>query len=378
MSKYGKQRLIEMMNKVAGTSLNEIDWEDTFSDVSKTCINTEQLKEYLNDRIRNSELKPHLRRREPLDKPHVHLSALNFDEGGEIDVESFIKNITQFPNKILGKNEKIKKSEDETSVGYNIGIPALRGLVYDLDGKEFYIVNTCPGAGSCAAICYAKRGNYIQYPASFVNKTRILNFLLNHPDKFEQVLEHEIEIEILKNENKRVVLRWNDSGDFFGKKFYEIATNITRNLIEKGYNFQSYGYTKMGDIINVDDPNMTLNFSDNANKKETEKVDAGNIKGSKIVPQTLFDDLFVRNSRGKIMTNAEGKLEYKDPNGLDTLKDRISKKYDVDKNRLLSYDELLKTPEGKPNQYDVIVLPKGEGDVSAQRKDVKTTFLLFH
>lgn len=378
MKKSNKERLFEMMNRVGGMPLDEVDWENTFSDVSKTCINVEQLKEYLNERLQNRDLKPHLRRKEPLDKPHIHLSAVKFDETGDIDVEQFIKDITQFPNKILGKNEKMKKSEGATTVGYNVGIPALRGLVYDMENQEFYVVNTCPGAGSCAVICYAKRGNYIQYPASFVNKTRILNFLLNYPDRFEKILEHEIEIEILKNEDKKVVLRWNDSGDFFTKKFYEIASKITQDLINKGYNFKSYAYTKMGDIVNMGDPNITMNFSDDANKKETEKVNAGQIKGSKIVPQKLFDDLFIKDNRGKITTDENGSMMYKDTNGLDILKDRISKQFGVDKSRILSYDELLKTPQGEKNQYDVIVLPKGEGDVAAQREDVRTTFLLFH
>ena len=42
-----RKRLFEMMNRVAKMPLDEIDWEGEFSDVSKTCINTEELKEYL-------------------------------------------------------------------------------------------------------------------------------------------------------------------------------------------------------------------------------------------------------------------------------------------------------------------------------------------
>ena len=366
------------MNKVAKMPLDEIDWKGEFSDVSKTCVNIEELKEYLNDRIANRELKPHLRRREPLDKPHIHLSAVPFDDGGEIDIETFITDITKMPNEILGKNEKIKKSEDNNSIGFNVGVPALRGLVYDIENKRFYYVNTCPGAGSCATICYAKRGNYIQYPGPFVNRTRVLNLLLNYPEKFERILAREIEIKLLKNEEKTVNLRWNDSGDFFANKFFEIASRITKTLLESGYNLKSYAYTKMGDLVNIGDSNITMNFSDDANKKEREKVDADVIKGSKIVPPKLFDDLFVKDKRGAYMVNNLGKMMFKDENGLSKLKDRVSDTYGVNIETLLTYDELLETPKGEKNQHNVIIMPKGDGDVSAQREDVKTTFLLFH
>lgn len=373
-----RKRLFEMMNRVAKMPLDEIDWEGDFSDVSKTCINTEELKEYLNDRIANRELKPYQRKSAPLDMPHIHLSALSFDEAGELNVEQFITDITKFPNEILGKNEKIKKSETESTVGFNIGIPALRGLVYDIDNKEFYVVNTCPGAGTCKVICYAKRGNYIQYPVSFVNRTRILNLLLNEPEKFEKILEHEIEIKILKNEDKQVGIRWNDSGDFFTNKFFEIASRITANLLKKGYDLKSYAYTKMGDVVNMGDPNMIINFSDDASRRETEKVDTETVKSSKIVPQNIFDDLLLKNERGRFEVDEKGKTIFKDSNGLDILKNRISNRFGVSEDSLLSYDEMMKTPEGEKNQYNVIIMPKGDGDVSAQREDVKTTFLLFH
>ena len=35
MTKYTTQRLFEMMNRVAGMPLTEVDWEGDFSDVSQ-------------------------------------------------------------------------------------------------------------------------------------------------------------------------------------------------------------------------------------------------------------------------------------------------------------------------------------------------------
>jgi hypothetical protein len=42
------------------------------------------------------------------------------------------------------------------------------------------------------------------------------------------------------------------------------------------------------------------------------------------------------------------------------------------------YDDMLKMPVGDEKKWNVIVLPKGQGDVAAQRKDVQRTFLLYH
>ena len=78
------------------------------------------------------------------------------------------------------------------------------------------------------------------------------------------------------------------------------------------------------------------------------------------------------------MVNNLGKMMFKDENGLSKLKDRVSDTYGVNIETLLTYDELLETPKGEKNQHNVIIMPKGDGDVSAQREDVKTTFLLFH
>ena len=60
------------------------------------------------------------------------------------------------------------------------------------------------------------------------------------------------------------------------------------------------------------------------------------------------------------------------------LKSRFGLKYGVDPTTILTYDELLNTPEGEPLQYNVMIAPKGEGDIGAQRPDVQYSFLMFH
>lgn len=369
-----KQRLFEMMGSVAGLPINEIDWEGEFSDVSKECLNVEALKEYLNNVLANQNLPSDKRTKSLL---LVHNKAIPFDEKGDIDVQAFIDDITKTPSDIISQNEKMGKSSTDNTITFNIGIPALRGLVYDSDENKFYIVNTCPGAGACARVCYARRGRYVLNTPVFRKQTRVLNLLLNEPDFFEKLLKHEIEMLLRKNKGKKVLFRWNDAGDFFSKKYFQIAANITKELKDKGYNFGSYAHTKVGDVYNMNDPNVLLNFSVDAAEKERKKVDLSSAKTSEIVPTTLFGDLFAKKGP-HFLTTDDGKMIPNDENSINTLKQRISDEFNVDINTLIMYDELVKIPESNEKKYNVIVLPKGQGDVAAQRSDVQRTFLLYH
>jgi hypothetical protein len=95
------------------------------------------------------------------------------------------------------------------------------------------------------------------------------------------------------------------------------------------------------------------------------------------VPPGIFRDLFTRDV-AHFAVDAKGHLIPKDENSVETLKQRIADKFNVDINTLIMYDDLLKIPEGDEKIHNVIVLPKGQGDVAAQRRDVKRTFLLYH
>jgi hypothetical protein len=87
----------------------------------------------------------------------------------------------------------------------------------------------------------------------------------------------------------------------------------------------------------------------------------------------------VLKSRNEFATDDRGKVIFKDGNnGIIELKKRLANTFNVDFNSILTYDEFMKTPIGEPKQYNVIVMPKGDGDRAAQRQDVKYSFLLFH
>jgi hypothetical protein len=381
--------LCETINRIKQNSgmlifeadINEINWEKDFQDVSKKCINPNELTAYLNKVVTNSQQKPADRDKLALDRPYIHSKTIPFDEEGEINVDEFIKKITAMPNDILSINMKMEKSKTDDSFSVNIGIPALRGLVYDIENSAFYIVNTCPGAGTCAMICYARKGSYVMFPDVFLKQTKILNLLLNYPERFEKLLTRELESIALKNPDKQILFRWNDAGDFFTKKYYEIALRITNNLKSEGYNINSYAYTKMGDVVNMADPNFIVNFSNDANKKETSKViDVEGSKQSVIVPKELFDDLLEKTpgKSSNYLTNEKGKVVFSKPENVNILKQRLASKYGVDVKSILTYDELLSTPVGAEKQYNVVIMPKGDGDRSAQRSDVKMSFLCFH
>ena len=388
MNKNNKAILFEEVTRMKMLSgemmteemMNEIDWENDFSDVSAKCITPAALADYLNSVIDNSEKKPADREKLGLDKPYIHSKRIPRTNSGEIDIEAFIKNITAMPKDIISVNDKMKKSVTDNTFSVNIGIPALRGLVYDIDGGQFYFINTCPGAGTCATICYARKGSYVIYPDVFVKQTRVLNLLMNYPERFEKILRLELETLAIKNPGKTIEFRWNDAGDFFAKKYLDIALSITKKLKADGYDIKSYAYTKMGDVVNLMDPDMVVNFSMDANRKQTGRVkNLGKAKKSETIEKSMFDDLFVKSkSKRDYEVDEKGRPIYINKNAVNVLKQRLADKYGVDVNTILTYDELLNTPEGEPLQYNVMIAPKGEGDIGAQRPDVEYSFLMFH
>jgi len=366
-------RLYEMLDKVGGTVIDEIDWSNEFPDVNKTCLDMNEVLSLLNDVLINHGKNPANRIKSQL---YIHNKNIKSNDSGEIDVNEFIRNITQIPREILSQNKKIQNSELAGEIGYNIGIPALMGIVYDIENKKFYKISTCPGAGSCAKICYARKGNYVLLPAVSMKQTRILNLLLNDPNLFEEILYEELKNAIIHNPSKTITLRFNDAGDFFSKRFFQIAKDITKNLINSGYKFKSYAYTKMGEVINIGDPNMILNFSDDASSAEKQKITKTGIKTSKIIPQFFFDEFLEKDKRGRYAVDSNNKPIFK-PNGLNSLKSKLSNEFNIPIDTIITYSEMLNIPEGD-KKYNVIIMPKGDGDVGARRNDIMISFLLQH
>ena len=331
--------------------------------------------------------------------PYVHRSLVKDlipivdQEKNPYDLDKLAKDITVRPTKLLKQNEKMQHSDGTTSIFYNVGIPALTGLGYDEEKQEFVIINTCPGAGECKTFCYALKGGYVQWRASSLSQTRILNYLWNDPDGFMEQLSTEIDRENRKADAKqgkhKVTIRWHDAGDFFSDKYLEMAYKLAATHPTVDF----YAYTKIADVagsVQNRPPNFKINFSMGARRGEEKRVDFGVTKHSSVVPKDIFNDL-IQKDGNKIIKDKDGKIQWNSPEDWETFKERLANKYSINPQTIISYSEMMDIPLGsrtkgdnadgargfKNDLWNVVVAP-GDGDDSANRADVLGTYLLMH
>tara|TARA_R110000796_G_scaffold17457_1_gene53706 strand:+ start:252 stop:2039 length:1788 start_codon:yes stop_codon:yes gene_type:complete len=331
--------------------------------------------------------------------PYIHRSNVQDlipivdQEKNPYDLDKLAADITVRPTKLLKQNEKMQHSDGTTSIFYNVGLPALTGLGYDETNKEFVVINTCPGAGECKTFCYALKGGYVQWRASSLSQTRILNFLWNDPNGFMEQLSTEIDREARKADAKqgkhKVTVRWHDAGDFFSDEYLDLAYTLAATHPTVDF----YAYTKIADVagaVQNRPPNFKINFSMGARKGEEKRVDFGITKHSSVVPKDLFNDL-IQKDGNKLIKDAEGRIQWNNPEDWETFKERLANKYSIDPKTILSYSEMMQTPLGsrskgdnadgargfKNDLWNIVVAP-GDGDDSANRSDVLGTYLLMH
>lgn len=304
--------------------------------------------------------------------PFVHRSNIIDDNGKVIDQEKLKSLIAVRPEKLLKQNTKIQHSGGQSYTFYDISLPALRGLIVDESTNQFKIVTTCPAAGACKIYCYAKRGGFVQWKAASLSQTRMVNFLLNDYLGFKVKLISELNSAVARNakKNVKVVLRWMDSGDFMSEKYLMLAFDVARSTP----NIIHYGYTKQVGMVSaaIKPSNFVFNFSMGAIKPEEDKIKKSD-KQSIVVPKQVFKDLIVKDENGNWKPN--------NPEDLDTLKRKLSLKYNVSEDTIITYNDLQEIPYNPDNivdaKYSVIVGP-GNGDDAAMRKDVQIVFLLIH
>jgi len=354
----------KLLNEAINQYINEISWEKDFADVQKECLSPEELKSYLNRVISNANKGYGEREKFSPKMPFIHSKSKLF-KGGKLDIEDFAKRITEKPNSLINTNEKMLKSGQPNEYFYKTGVPAFRGIAYDISKNRFYVINTCPGAGECRVICYALKGRYIQYPNSYDLMTRRLNYLLNYPNEYENQLYVELKQictkhKALKGYESKIILRWNDSGDFFTKKYVSIAEKVIKKLQEEGFNIIDDAYTKMADVAKSSNIGSVA-FSLGGSKKERSKIDTDKQKISVWVPTELFKGLDLAKISDKQL-----------------LKQKVAEYFNLPLKDIITYAELLKTPENpKLMKWHVLVTPN-DGDDAAARKDVKTILLTQH
>ena len=167
---------------------------------------------------------------------------------------------------LLGNgNTKLQKTAKEFNVRiFNFSIPAGNDK---LTGKI-----TCPFAGSCLKLCYAKRGMY-----RFGNVERALS-------KRYQASKEENFVELISNElskvkkDKQTYVRIHDSGDFYSPSYFQKWLEIAR--LNPSVRF--YAYTKSHSFIRgIELPeNFDLIFS--LGSKNDELIDQEKERHSKI------------------------------------------------------------------------------------------------
>lgn len=398
--------------------VNEINWEGDpskygFSDVSKTCMSIDAFVDGLNKQLdryqqqtakererfpRHAELEPE----KHLIPQYTKKSLVNTadKETGEINKETvmqFVQSITAMPKTIFDEGEKSKHTNelDPNVHTINTGIPALRAIVFDKDKQEFYSINTCKGAGSCIINCFALKGFYVLSDGKNKKLHQRVNLLVNDPHIYYQKALSEL-LSIAYREipqGKFLKIRWNDAGDWFSRTYYNIAVKITKELKKirmnvngKKINFAdhvlSYGYTKQGEFIDsARKHGMVMNFSMGAKQDEIQKVNMKNTKMSVIVPREVFSNVFAKRKK-------DDALDYKPGMNQEILRQKVrewavQQGYATPEEHLVYTHELVKIPESKlpfwkGTKYNVIVMPSGDSDVAAYRRDVHHTFLMEH
>lgn len=125
---------------------------------------------------------------------------------------------------LLTQNSKLKKTSEHFNVKvYNFGIPAFQDPE---TGKR-----TCPFAGSCAKICYARKGAYAW---SNVKPAFVARYKATKQANFVQLITDEL------RKKKVQYLRVHDSGDYYSPEYIQKWLEIARLNPQVKF----YSYTK--------------------------------------------------------------------------------------------------------------------------------------
>jgi len=320
-------------------------------------------------------------------KPIIHgsnIKAITKDDSNtEWNLADLAQQITTRPKQILGTNAKMAKSKKEGAITYDLTLPALSGIVVDEDTGEFVEIKTCPGAGECQLICYARKGGYRMFPASSMSAAQALNFLVNDPAGYMAMFDREVKAVDAKAKANgiKLLVRIHDAGDFFSKEYYNLAMDVARNNPDAKF----YFYTKMGEIATDTSapPNVVSQFSSGARSREVKTVNvvrgAGkHVKDAVTLPKDMFRGLFMTDAKGKYVKDAQGTTQVVNNEAWQQFKQKLAATYKIDPESVITYDQMVRIPEGPKPKWNVVVFPAGHGDLGAPRLDVQNQFLMFH
>ena len=363
----GDQEFQDYMTRIKGTP-------DIDKKTGEVKVDKKGIPKYISGKLKTDKYK----------MPYVHRSSAieYYDEAGkQFKQEAVIAALQQRPKALLKQNEKMKHSNGELEQFFNIGFAALTGIAVDESTGKLIVVNTCPGAGACKVDCFAMKGGKIQFKAAWLSDGRILTYLLNDPAGFFEQLSGEIakEERLGDKGGYSVTVRWHDAGDFFSTEYLDMALKMARQHPDVKF----YAYTKMAGAALAQKPgNFIINWSEGANTGQEKQIKAADptlakTKNSRIVPEKLFYDLLAKDEKGNLKKTPGGAWQPAGPDELKELKQRLAQAYGISASSILSYDEYMSKGKGSAMQWNVIVAP-GEGDLSANDRNVLSTLLLRH
>lgn len=159
------------------------------------------------------------------------------------------------PGPLIAQNSELR----DCGAVFNWTIPAF--VVRLSDGTRF---NACPSAGRCTRVCYALFGKYLFTPVRARHLAN-LEYVLNHPDEFEDQMlaelvgprfdwKHKV-IDLPHDESNTWLNEWmagggaalriHDGGDFFAEWYLEMWIRIAR----KRPHVLFYAYTKSVSMV---------------------------------------------------------------------------------------------------------------------------------
>ncbi|MDI5969862.1 hypothetical protein POF50_011030 [Streptomyces sp. SL13] len=129
------------------------------------------------------------------------------------------------PARLLTQNRRLR------AIGvWNWTLPAWAGRF--TDGRTY---NTCPSAGVCRDVCYARHGTY-RWPNVLARHQANLRFVLDDLPSWERAMNTELDLPKFRGRWVRV----HDAGDFFSDTYLAAWLRIVRDHPETSF----YAYTK--------------------------------------------------------------------------------------------------------------------------------------
>lgn len=215
----------------------------------------------------------------------LHDSILPSDDTEEVSNDITIKNefdeeygyailkhlLNVRPKQLLKHNSKVSKTIGATL--FDVGLPAMTGLIVNEKTDEIVIVNTCASTGKCRTYCYVKNDGHIQFPEVFIPLSNKINFMVNDPHGFEHKMVKELhnKLNIANKQGTTVAIRWHDVGDYFSESYMDMAARIAKKFPTIDF----YAYTKLGNISNK--KGVPSNFHSKLSTTVPHKVDKPDI-----------------------------------------------------------------------------------------------------